>query len=60
MLYYDRIEISERIDPTKSINPILTGGGGGGGTITALPPPMRIFFNYSGTANAAELKFPNF
>ena len=21
------------------------------------PPPMMIFFNYSGTANAAELKF---
>ena len=34
---------------------------GWGGEEVKLPPsPMMIFFNYSGTANATELKFPDF
>ena len=40
---------------------LFTLGGRWGGGVVKLPPaPMMIFFNYSETANAAELKFPDF
>ena len=44
-----------------NVNPIYTGEMGGKIPAPSLPTRMMIFFfNYSGTTNAAKLKFPDF